>query len=398
MRPLVGPVYVPSLIYAAGASALVPAQVILALQLGFSPAAFAGVMTWIGAFAVFASVFAGRLVDRWGDKRALIGVTVLGGAGLLLAALAAADGSPWAKWVLVVALTLFDLVDAVWSIARQGLVMDLAPVHLRGRAMSLYGACQRLGRLAGPLLAAPILAVASPLWVLPVTTTVCVVALAWLIRHRPSLAGPPLASSTPIASAPTPLNPPVGRRAVATLGGGALILEALRISVTTLVPLWAVQGAQLNPPEVALLLALISGAQLVLFWPAGVVVDRWGLAPVTVTAMAGISLGLGLMPLDRSITWLVLCGLLVGLGDGVGAGVIKQMGAALAPVEGRAAFLGHWQGIASAGSLASPALSGVAIAAASLPVALVLNGGMGLAGAAWMAVWVPRLLPRPGPR
>lgn len=44
LAPLIGSVYLPSLIYAAGASALVPAQVLLALSLGFTAAGVAGII------------------------------------------------------------------------------------------------------------------------------------------------------------------------------------------------------------------------------------------------------------------------------------------------------------------------------------------------------------------
>lgn len=75
LRPLIAPVYVPSLVYAAGASALLPAQVLLALQMGFTAAGVAALMTWIGAFAIASSMLAGLLVDRFGERACLCLVT-----------------------------------------------------------------------------------------------------------------------------------------------------------------------------------------------------------------------------------------------------------------------------------------------------------------------------------
>lgn len=71
LRPLVAPVYVPTVVYAAGASLLVPAQVLLALRLGFDPAYVAALATWIGAFGVLASYASGAVVQRWGELRSL---------------------------------------------------------------------------------------------------------------------------------------------------------------------------------------------------------------------------------------------------------------------------------------------------------------------------------------
>lgn len=394
LAPLLAPVYLPSLGYAAGSSALVPAQVLLALDLGFSPAGVAGLMTWIGAFAIVSSLLAGRLVDRWGEHRALVVITVPGALGLIAAAAAAATDAPGARWVLVLALTAFDLVDAVWSIARQGMVADLAPPQLRGRAMNLYGACQRLGRIVGPVAAAAVLAVAGPAAVLPLSAVIVLAALVWLLRHLPDRHhAEPVPSQAPAAATPTPSR---ARRALVLLGAGVLILSALRTAKETLLPLWADHGAHLPATQVALVLALASAAELVLFWPAGMASDRYGRAPVVVTAMGLMSAGLVLAPLSSGTPWLLGCVTLIGLGDGAGAGIVKTLGTDIAPTSARATFLGQWQSIASAGSLLAPAVAGAAIAVFSLPAALLLNGVVGLAGTAWMAWWTPRLVPRPG--
>lgn len=411
LRPLIAPVYVPSLVYGAGASALLPAQVLLALQMGFTAAGVAALMTWIGAFAIASSMLAGLLVDRFGERACLCLVTGIGVLGLVVAAVCSAAAAPGARWVLIGALTVFDLVDAVWSIARQGLVADLAPTAMRGRAMNLYGACQRLGRIGGPLIAAAVLAATGPAAVLPIAALIVLGALFLLLRVAPAsaraVAAPePRSPAAPVAVANAvpesrPLDAPrvparLWRHRMALLGTGVLILSALRSANETLVPLWAASGAGLVGTEVALVLALASSAQLLLFWPAGLALDRWGRSPVVVTAMGLMGIGLCLAPTSRGAIWLLARAMIIGLGDGTGAGIIKTLGADLAPRSRRSTFLGRWQAIASAGSLLAPAVGAAAIAMTSLQTALVLNGAIGLAGAAWMAWWTPKLLPRPG--
>ena len=71
LRELIWPVYVPSVIYASGTSALLPAQIVVALQLGFDAAQVALLATWVGAFAVLASFVSGYLIAWWGERRAL---------------------------------------------------------------------------------------------------------------------------------------------------------------------------------------------------------------------------------------------------------------------------------------------------------------------------------------
>ncbi|WP_409483308.1 MFS transporter [Arsenicicoccus dermatophilus] len=397
LRALVLPVYLPSFVYAAGAAALLPVQVLLALELGFSPAEVTAILTWIGAFAIVSSLAAGHLVDRLGDTRAVALTTAVGTAGLVGAAAAAIAGVRGAGWILVAALTAFGLVDAVWSIARQGLVADLASAQVRGRAMNLYGGCQRLGRVAGPAVAAGVLLVTGPAAVLPVAAALVLVATGILLRHRPAR-HTSSADEAPTSVAANDVMPQAdpgraARRTMVLLGAGVLILSALRTAKETLVPLWAAEGVHLPSEQVALLMAVTSSMELVLLWPSGVALDRWGRTPVVVTAMGLMSLGLCLAPWQATPAWLFAAAMLIGLGDGTGSGIIKTLGVDVAPTHGRARFLGWWQSIASGGSLAAPALSGALIAAGSLGGAMGAVGLLGCLGTAWMAWWTPRLVP-----
>lgn len=418
LRALVRPVYVPSFVYAVGAGALAPVQVLLALRLGFHAAGVSAIMTWIGAFAIASSAAAGRIVEALGERRSVVVTTAAGAVGLLVAAASAWSRVDGARWVLVVALTLFDLVDAVWSIARQSLVTDLVPSAFRGRAMNLYGACQRLGRAVGPAVASAVLLVTGPAAVLPLIVLIVGTATALLAGRVPGGRGAEASAPSPeelgedgtrrptpaVAAAVRRGTPPGApdrapsaaftRGQVAALGAGVLVLAALRTPKESLLPLWAAQGAHLPDQRVALLMTLASGAELVLFWPAGLALDRLGRGPVVACTMALMGVGTLLVPASASPAWLVVCVVLIGLGDGTGSGIIKTIGSDLAPATGRSVFLGRWQAVASAGSLLAPALASVLIAAASLPVAVAAVGALGVAGAVWMGAWTPRVLPR----
>lgn len=76
-RPLWRPVYLPTVVYAMGSSILAPAGVLLALQVGASSAAVVGMTTWIGAFAILASLLSGFVVGRWGENRSVGVISVL---------------------------------------------------------------------------------------------------------------------------------------------------------------------------------------------------------------------------------------------------------------------------------------------------------------------------------
>ena len=55
-----------------------------------------------------------------------------------------------------------NLGDLTWDLGRQTYIADEVPVHLRARAMSLFGGTMRVGRIVGPLLGAALITVAGP--------------------------------------------------------------------------------------------------------------------------------------------------------------------------------------------------------------------------------------------
>ncbi len=56
-------------------------------------------------------------------------------------------------------ILLMSLGDLTWDLGRQTYIADEMPVHLRARAMSLFGGTMRVGRILGPLLGAGLIAV-----------------------------------------------------------------------------------------------------------------------------------------------------------------------------------------------------------------------------------------------
>lgn len=395
LKPLVIPIYLPTLVYAAGGSIVVAVQVLLALKLGLNEAGVATLITVLGALAILSSLVAGFIVQRFGEKRAVAGVSISAVAILSIACGFIYWSNEYALWIFLGALVFFDVVDAVWAIARQGMVSDLAPADLRGRATNLYGACQRIGRVFGPLFAAPFLLVFSPEWLLPLAGVIILLAsgiLVWLS---------PLANKVEVQDVKATgqtlddeIAPPSVWKPFMFLGVGIMVLAMLRTSQGTLVQLWGKTGIDLTDSTLVLVLGLASAMELVLFWPAGIVVDKWGRMPVIVTALVSMGLSMMVLPLNATLAWYAVFSMAIGLGNGVGSGIIKTMGMDIAPQMGRSTFFGRWQAIASVGALLAPALSAVVMTHGSISLALMVIGGIGVLGAFWMAWWTPRFIPR----
>lgn len=390
LRPLFLPIYIPTLVYAAGVSILLPVQVLLALQLGFSESAVTLMIMAIGAFSIISSLSAGYVVQWLGEKRAVVSVSALGMFLMVVTTWFVVAKSMYAPVVFVVALVLFDVVDAVWSIARQGLVADLAPADLRGRATNLYGACQRIGKIAGPFIAGFGLLLVSSEWLLPLAALIVLGAAGLLVKYSPPRAVTALSATTGLAEAP----PSKILKPLLLLGVGVMVLAMLRTAQESLLPLWGSSGVGLNDSTVAWVVGAAAAMELILFWPAGIALDRWGRMPVVVTALVLMGVGLWALPFSTGFAWFLCFSLLMGLGNGAGSGIVKTMGIDIAPARGRAKFFGWWQAIASCGALAAPALAFLAISGDSLPLAFRLMGLLGIAAAVWMAFWTPRFIPR----
>ena len=387
-RPLWGPVYVPTVVYAMGSSILAPAGVLLALQVGASSAAVVGMTTWLGAFAIFASLLSGFVVGWWGENRAVGAISVLTAVALIGVAVIIGHFPSVGFWWLVAGLMVADLADAVWSIARQSLVADLAPTAHRGLSVNLYGAAQRLGRVAGPIIVALVAQVTALAAALGVAAGLMVLSAWLLVRARPkhlAIEGAPTADAglTPNSGWVKPF---------ILLGMGVLVLAGLRAVKDSLIPLWAADVVHLDPASVALVMSVVSVMELVLFLPAGLALDRVGRGPVVFTALFLIGLGLALLPLRIEWGWLVACACLVGLGNGAGSGIIKTLGVDLAPQHGRERFLGYWQTVASTGTFLGPATATAITAMAGLGLGLSVLGTTGMITAVWMAWWTPRVI------
>ena len=70
---------------------------------------------------------------------------------------------------------------------------------------------------------------------------------------------------------------------------------------------------------------------MLLFYPGGAIMDRFGRVYVAVPAMIVLGLGFMLLPLTTGATSVGLVAALMGLGNGISAGVVMTLGADASP-------------------------------------------------------------------
>ena len=386
LRSIALPAFGPSAIWSIGAGAVLPVVALSALSLGASvglAALFVGITT-LSEFA--AAIPAGVLVERIGERRALVAA---GALDALACALALAAPS---LWVLGVAVLLMGPTGAVFLLARQSYLTAAAPVHLRARAMSTLGGVTRIGLFVGPLIGAPVVARWGPQAAFAVAVVAGLLA-ALLALLTPDLGAHHDEPTREHARVPVRRVVRQNRRVLLTVGLGVLAIGLARSSRVVVVPLWA-EHVGLTAAQTSLVFAAAALVEVVLFYPAGTVMDRHGRVWVAVPVAMLMGVGLLTLPFTTTLWGVGALALLMGVGNGLGSGIVMTLGADAAPPVGRAPFLGVWRLLSLVGHNGASIVVAAVAAVATIGVASVAVGLLTLAGGAWLARWLPEYDPR----
>jgi MFS family permease len=377
------PVYVPSLLMAVSQEALTILLPLYMLETGASPAFAALVVGLRGVGVLLFDVPAGMLVARFGDKPVL-----LGGLGLILTGLALLSMATHA-WLIGFAAVALGTGHAAWMLGRQSYLADVCTTNELGRAIAAMAGLQRGGALIGPVAGGALAGLAGFPVAFAVGAGSAVVAGATVLAFARAV--PP--HSNPDASLAGTLQVLRDQRGVlATAGGSALALQLMRATRQLLVPLFG-QAAGLDVTTIGLVYSLSTVVDIALFYPSGVLADRYGRKWSAVPSMALYALGLALLPLSEGFYSLLAVAALLGFANGIGTGVVMIIGADLARASGRhGQFLGLWRLIGDVGISGAPLLVGTIVNGAGLAAAGLTVAGLGVVGALVMAFVVVETL------
>lgn len=394
IRQILLPVLAPSVLFAVGTGATLPVLVVAALELGATAGQASLIVALQGLVSLLLTVPAGQLIDRIGDRAAML--TATGAAVVVSAAIVVTLSlDPVAALPIYAAcLMLMAPIQNMWGLARQALVAETVDPADVGRAMTLLGGSMRVGRLLGPLLSAALLLV-FPLWT-PFVAAAVSALLAVGILFLPGARSFGGATGRRNTGAPRVKVSRLDVRwpAVFLAGVSVTILAMLRALNPIIVPLVGVEIG-VSASTIAVLIAVGALVEISLIVPGGFLKDRLGRVATMVVCLLIFGGGFLMLGAPGRLGLLVVAVLVMGVGNGLGSGVNMTIGADLSPSQGRPTFLGVWAIFNNAGSFTGPLAASALIAVAGIGAASLATGVIGLAGAAWMLGWA-RVMGLPG--
>lgn len=359
-----------------------PLVALSAREMGASLEVAAFLVALTGLGQLIGDLPAGLLAARFGEKRALLGAAVVETLALVLC---------WRAdevWQLAIGVFVAGMAAAVFQLARQAYLTEVVPAHQRARALSTLGGTHRIGSFLGPLAGALVIGLFD------LSAAYATAALFSLLAGALTMVLPDVENGRPKGTRGPRLGAVVRirRRALLTLGAGAMTIQLGRAARLSVIPLWA-EAMGLSAQATSLIFALAALADMSMFYPSGWIMDRYGRFYSAVPTLVVLGIGFSILPLTRGVFTIALVAILLGIANGFSAGIVMTLGSDSAPTNARAQFLGAWRLLTDLGHAGGPLLVSAIVAIAPLGLASVAVGVTCWLGAAWFIKWLPR---RPG--
>jgi MFS family permease len=364
---------------ALGFGIVVPAVPLFALQFGVGTTAAGAVVSAFALMRLVSGLAGGRLVDRVGERVALL-------AGLAIVAVSSLFAGLSVNYPqLLILRGVGGVGSAVFTIASTTLLLRVASAAQRGQTQSVYRGGFLLGGIIGPAFGGAVIgfSLRAPFFLYAGTLGLAMV-VAWTMMPRAPIREKPAQvtlgvgedDGVPVAVVPEPrtsmqtaLASPAYRAALA--GNFAVGFSVLGVR-STVVPLLVVQGLHLAPGWIGAAFVVAALVQAVLLLPAGRAVDEIGRRPmllaggfVTAVSLLGLALVTGPVSLLLAMTVFAVGAAVLGVAPAAIVGdVLEGKGGTAVAV---------WQMSSDLGSVIGPLAAGLLIDHGSFGVALVVS-------------------------
>ena len=368
---------------ALGFGIVVPAVPLFALEFGVGPTAAGAVVSAFALMRLVSGLGGGRLVDRVGERVALLTGLGVVAVSSLLAGLAVSYPQ------LLVLRGVGGVGSAVFTIAATSLLLRVAKAAQRGQTQSVYRGGFLIGGIIGPAFGGAVIgfSLRAPFFLYAGTLGLAMLVAATMLPRAPARPTPAQVTlgvaeddGVPHAEVPEPrrttlstaLASPAYRAALA--GNFAIGFSLLGVR-STVVPLLVVQQLELAPGWIGAAFVVGALVQTALLLPAGRAVDNVGRRPtlvagglISAASLVGLAWATGPVTLLLAMTVFA-----------VGASLLSVAPAAIVGdvVEGKGGTaVAVWQMSSDAGSVLGPLMAGLLIDHGSFATALVVSAAV----------------------
>ena len=392
LRGLILAFYLPALMATLGQGLLVPILPLYAADFEIGYVLIGLVLAGEGLGTLIADVPTGLLQRRFGNKQVMMmGLLVKSISILLLFA------APTIWFVFLLRL-IAGFGRSMYSVSAHIYVTNQVDLAQRGKAISMFGGTHRLGGFIGPaiggivagLLGLRIIFVCAGL-----VTGVGLIVVALFTRKSGQDEREPAAGDGQRLDLLSVLRS--NYRILASAGTAHVFGQMIRAGRTIVIPLFAADILGLSVDQIGFIVSISVAVDFSLFMVAGWLMDRFGRKFAIVPCFGIQALGMALVPFAANFAGLLFAAVLIGFGNGLGAGSMMTLGADLSPARSRGEFLGVWRLIGDLGQTGAPLVVGVVAEILVLSSAIWFIAGSGLVAASIFLILVPETLKRKHP-
>ena len=326
-----------------------------------------------GLGEAFFSIPTGLLINKFGNKK----IMLIGMAGLSISGSLA--GLFQNNLALYFALFSLGTFYGFFSLSRHSFMTQIVPSEYRGKAFSRFGGINRIGWFFGPVIGgftAGSIGIDIPFYIISIVALFTTI----LIFFTKEPTNENLIQNNEIKP-PTFKETLLDNKKSFTIGGsGHFIMQFLRQCRHVLIPIWAF-SIGLGVEELGLIQSISAAIDMTLFYPVGLIMDKYGRKWTSVPSIILLSSGFIFMTYVDSFSGLMLVGLLLGFANGLGSGAMLTLGSDLSPKNQPGSFLGIWRLFGWSGNSAGGPISGaiaqtVGNTASALSISMI--GGIGV--------------------
>ncbi len=365
-----------------GVAMVIPILPVYLTDSGLSFSLASVVLAGGGLGAMLGGLPVGAMLGRFGEHRVLL---------LSLAAMGVATATLGIT-TAVIGLTAMRVAHGVGQIglrlSRQTFITRTVDTDMRGRSMALMGGSMRFAMLLGPILGGVLVDQVGYSWTFAISGAATLSGLvpAIISEERPD--GETVAGEAPVKRDGALWPALVRHRRALLVGGlGPALIMAVRQGRTIIIPLIG-DSLDMSASAIGFLVAVGTGADLLLFPVAGMLMDRFGRLAAIVPAFSLIGIGMLVLSTAESVSMVLVAGVIMGVGNGIGSGSMLTLGSDLAPEDSPGQFLSALASIQNLGRIIGPILVGWFADAAGLSAAAVALAITVFVALAWIVALV----------